>query len=597
MRPDEKNDAVDTDGSADQPTDPADASAFEKTQISPHGVTASEKTHVRPGGITGEPEVTHSSAPQDSGARPNPALLSVGETFGGFVVEAEIARGEMGIVYRVKRVRLNRTEALKVIAPKYSRDPAFHARFEREAMNAAIADHPHVVRVYDAGEIDGLLYIAMQYVDGVDLRQMLASQGRLPVSIAAEITQQIGSALDAAHDNDLIHRDVKPANILITGTAATPHAYLSDFGVSRQVAPLSDLTLPGSVVGTPDYSSPEQHLGQPLDHRSDVYSLGCVLYEMLTGTKPFRGGSVTAVAIAHCEQPAPLVRDTRPELPAAFDSVVAKAMAKDPNDRYQSAGELGAAAIAAGREYLAHEAEDSVDETASTDDTTTRTRDPDESEEPSRIGDPGESEEPTGIRDPGESEEPTGIRDPGESEEPTGIRDSGESEEPTRIATPGSTEDTATRVDTRSERARAESLRAEPAHTEPDDPTPGITPRKSRAEHDQRGGGRPRRGRWIALAILALIAVAVVAVVVIHKGGRTISATVVSPVGVNVRSSPAVEGGNGIGHIAAGTSVTVSCSVTGRDAAAGWDRLHAPYSGGYVAADLLKPKSSVPRCS
>ncbi|MGZ6565463.1 MAG: serine/threonine-protein kinase, partial [Solirubrobacteraceae bacterium] len=174
--------------------------------------------------------------------------LAVGTRFAGHVIEAEIARGEMGIVYRARNMRLERIEALKVIAPRYAADAGFRARFRREAMHAVIADHPHVVRVYDADEHDGRLYMAMQFVDGVDLRKRLARDGALAPNVAVEITSQVASALDAAHANGLIHRDVKPSNILLAEVSEVPDAYLSDFGVSRRLAMPSDLTQPGSVV-------------------------------------------------------------------------------------------------------------------------------------------------------------------------------------------------------------------------------------------------------------------------------------------------------------------------------------------------------------
>ncbi len=273
--------------------------------------------------------------------------LAVGTRFAGYVIEAEIARGEMGIVYRARNMRLERIEALKVIAPRYAADAGFRARFRREAMHAVIADHSHVVRVYDADEHDGHLYMAMQFVDGVDLRKRLARDGALAPNVAVEITSQVASALDAAHANGLIHRDVKPSNILLAEVSEVPDAYLSDFGVSRRLAMPSDLTQPGSVVGTPYYTAPEQHDGKASDHRSDVYSLGCVLFETLTGRHPFEGDSVTAVALAHLQQPVPSVTGIDDRLPPAFDRVLAKAMAKDPDERYQSAGQLAADAQAA----------------------------------------------------------------------------------------------------------------------------------------------------------------------------------------------------------------------------------------------------------
>ncbi len=266
--------------------------------------------------------------------------------FADFVIEQQLGRGEMGIVYRVKRRSLDRAEALKVIAPKYAADPSYRARFKREATHAALAHHPHVVTVYDANESDGRLYIAMQFVDGEDLRKRIAAGPLLPPS-AAEITRQVGSALDAAHAAGLVHRDVKPANILLAAHGAGDHAYLTDFGVSRRISSDDDLTQPGMFVGAADYAAPEQHRGEPVDARTDVYSLGCVLFEMLTGQKPFVRDSSTAVAMAHCVDPPPTPTSLNPRLGAAFDSVLLKAMAKQPDDRYQTALELGAAAVAA----------------------------------------------------------------------------------------------------------------------------------------------------------------------------------------------------------------------------------------------------------
>lgn len=275
------------------------------------------------------------------------AELQLGTEFAGYLIEAAVARGQMGVIYRARNLRLERTEALKVIAARYAADADFRARFRREAMNAVIADHPHVVRVYDANECDGRLYIAMQFIDGVDLRYRLARDGPLPPIGAVDITRQVASALDAAHANGLIHRDVKPGNILLGGAPDAPEAYLSDFGVSRRMALASDLTQPGWIVGTPSYTAPEQHLGEAVDHRSDVYSLGCVLFEMLTGRKPFRGDTIAAVAMAHVQQPIPSARAVDHRLPRGLDRVLAKAMAKDPEERYQSAGQLAADAQAA----------------------------------------------------------------------------------------------------------------------------------------------------------------------------------------------------------------------------------------------------------
>ena len=214
--------------------------------------------------------------------------LAPGDVFGDFEIQERLGGGEMGIVYRVRRRSLDRTEALKVIAPRYAADPDYRARFKREATHAVLAQHPHVVTVYDAHEQDGRLYIAMQYVNGEDLRKRIAAGGALPPATAAEITRQVASALDAAHHANLVHRDVKPANILLAAGLDTEHAYLTDFGVSRRVTAPNDLTQPGVFVGAPDYASPEQHRGEPVDARTDVYSLGVVVFEMLTGSCPSR---------------------------------------------------------------------------------------------------------------------------------------------------------------------------------------------------------------------------------------------------------------------------------------------------------------------
>ena len=297
----------------------------------------------------------------------------------------------MGIVYRVKRRSLDRAEALKVIAPRYAADPSYRARFKREATHAALAHHPHVVTVYDANESEGRLYIAMQFVDGEDLRKRIAAGPLLPPS-AAEITRQVGSALDAAHAAGLVHRDVKPANILLAAHGAGDHAYLTDFGVSRRISSDDDLTQPGMFVGAADYAAPEQHRGEPVDARTDVYSLACVLFEMLTGQKPFVRDSSTAVAMAHCADPPPTPTSLNPRLGEAFDSVLLKAMAKQPDDRYQTALELGEAAMAAAAGADWDEIKESVDnvapDDAGTDETQIlprRKREPSASEEATRI--------------------------------------------------------------------------------------------------------------------------------------------------------------------------------------------------------------------
>ncbi|HLM87168.1 MAG TPA: serine/threonine-protein kinase [Solirubrobacteraceae bacterium] len=330
------------------------------TRIARHGDTAAETTRIARVGSTAD-ETTRIAArapleqaertptgPEREHLQVARAELVAGDVFADRRIDRELGRGAMGIVYRVTHLKLGRPEALKIIAPKLAGDPAYRKRFEREATHTAIAANSHVVTVYDAGERDGLLYICMEYVDGMDLRSLLASQSPLHPSLAARITQQLAAALDAAHSHGLIHRDVKPANVFVSGAPGAEHVRLGDFGVSRALA-ASDLTEAGSSVGTPHYTAPEVHLGREADHRSDIYSLGCTLYEMLTGRKPFPAQTSTAVAMAHCQQPPPSPLDTVPSLPAALEAVVAKALAKNPDERYQTAGDLGEAVAEAVR--------------------------------------------------------------------------------------------------------------------------------------------------------------------------------------------------------------------------------------------------------
>ncbi|HEV2786714.1 MAG TPA: serine/threonine-protein kinase, partial [Solirubrobacteraceae bacterium] len=263
--------------------------------------------------------------------------LSAGDELGGCRVEGVIARGGMGVVYRALQLDLQRPVALKVIAGDRAGDPEFRERFGRESRMAAAIDHPNVVPVYAAGEDRGALYIVMRYVPGSDLHALLKSAGGLPAQRAAAVVAQVASALDAAHAAGLVHRDVKPANVLLE--RGGEHAYLSDFGLMRQLDPQVPLTDSGRWMGTVDFAAPEQLQGGPVDARSDVYSLGCVLYAALTGAPPFARGTVPATLLAHLHDPPP--RPSEAGAPAPFDRVVARALAKDPADRYPSAGDLG----------------------------------------------------------------------------------------------------------------------------------------------------------------------------------------------------------------------------------------------------------------
>jgi serine/threonine-protein kinase len=265
--------------------------------------------------------------------------LDVGSTFGPYRIEAVLGRGGMGVVYRAEQVQLGRSVALKLLSPELAADDDFRARFLRESRLMAVLEHPNIVPVYDAGEIEGRLFIAMRYVEGEDLATLLEATGRLPAERAIALIAQLAAALDAAHARGLVHRDVKPSNALVAGD----RAYLVDFGITHDpgAEPLTDT---GEFLGTVDYLAPERIRGDPVDGRADVYSLGCVLFECLTGRVPFPSTSAMAGIYAHLEQEPPRAREERPDLPAALDPVVARALAKDPGDRYPTAGALAAAA-------------------------------------------------------------------------------------------------------------------------------------------------------------------------------------------------------------------------------------------------------------
>ncbi len=265
----------------------------------------------------------------------------------GYRIERELGRGSMGVVYLAEDVRLERNVALKVLAPFLAHDERFRARFIRESQVAANLDHAHIVPIYSAGEAGGLLYIAMRYVDGRDLRALIDADGPLTLERALALVAQVADALDAAHEEGLVHRDVKPANILVDRRKGREHAYLCDFGITKHTSSGDTLTATGQLLGTFDYISPEQIEGKPVDGRADVYALGCVLYECLTGTVAFRREESAALLWAHLYEPPPPVTALRPDLPPTVDRIVAKATAKQPDDRYTTCGELALALRAA----------------------------------------------------------------------------------------------------------------------------------------------------------------------------------------------------------------------------------------------------------
>jgi serine/threonine protein kinase len=268
----------------------------------------------------------------------------IGTRLAGYRIEALLGRGGMSVVYRAEQARPRRYVALKLLSPGLAENDAFRQRFLRESELAAATDHPNILPVYDAGEAGGVLYIAMRYVEGVDLRVLLAREGRLEPGRALAIAGQVAGALDAAHTIGLVHRDVKPGNILLAAGGA--HAYLADFGLTKRADSASQLTVAGQVLGTVDYVAPEQIEGGRVDGRADQYSLGCVLFECLTGSVPFPRETELAVLWAHVHQPPPRPSAVAPDLPPRLDAAVARALAKPPADRYPTCGELVATAEA-----------------------------------------------------------------------------------------------------------------------------------------------------------------------------------------------------------------------------------------------------------
>ena len=300
------------------------------------------------------------SEPVRQTVRPSRLDLQPGTEVASYRIVRTLGRGGMSVVYLAEHDWLQRKVALKVLAPQLADDERFRERFVRESRLAASLDHPNVIPIYEAGASGGDLFIAMRFVEGSDLRTMLHEEGALEPARAIGILRQIAAALDAAHEQGLVHRDVKPANVLLArprSSEPVEHVYLSDFGLTKRSASDSAVTGTGQFVGTLDYAAPEQFKGETPDARTDVYSHGCVLFECLTGRPPFRSENDAGLMYAHLQQPPPPVTSERPDFPHEIDRVVGRAMAKSPDDRPRSAGELADdAARALGAELPPREA-------------------------------------------------------------------------------------------------------------------------------------------------------------------------------------------------------------------------------------------------
>ena len=273
------------------------------------------------------------------------ARLVPGSQLAGYVIEEQIGAGGMAVVFRARDAMLGRLAALKVLSPALAADQEFRARFLRESQAVASVEEPHIIPVYGAGEVDGVLYIATKFVSGGDLADVLQrAGGALEPGRAATFIEQVASALDAAHAAGLVHRDVKPGNILVEVVPGRgEHAYLSDFGLSKRAMAVSGLTATGTFLGTPDYCAPEQIRGLPVDGRCDQYSLACMAFALLTGNLPFRRPETMATLFAHLNDPVPPLSRYRSGLPPGTDAVLARGLAKEPQDRYGRCGEFAAA--------------------------------------------------------------------------------------------------------------------------------------------------------------------------------------------------------------------------------------------------------------
>ncbi len=278
--------------------------------------------------------------------------LAIGSTFAGHRIDGEAGRGGMGVVYRATDLTLDRPVALKLIEPGMAGDPVFRARFVTECKLAAAIDHPNVVQIFHAGEERGVLYVTMRYIDGTDLRTLLSDVGRLPPERAVAIIVQVANGLEAAHQRGLVHRDVKPANVLLATRDGDERAFLTDFGVTKERSAQGGLTKTGFAVGTADYMAPEQARGVEVDARADIYALGCVLYRSLTGAVLYERDSDVEKMWAHIHDPPPHLLDVCPGLPTRARGSAGprarQAAGRPPADRRRAraAGARGPLAVA-----------------------------------------------------------------------------------------------------------------------------------------------------------------------------------------------------------------------------------------------------------
>lgn len=264
--------------------------------------------------------------------------------FDGFELEELVDRGQMGVIYKARDLRLGRQVALRIIGPELAGDPVTRARLNRAASTLASVDHPNVVPIYGTGEADGKLCIATRWINGTDLSSLVREEGPLDATRAVRIVNQVASALQAAHAVGIMHRNVRPSRVLIT---ATDHTYLTDFALARRESDLTGLTMQEHLLESYDYLAPEYLAGDGVDARVDIYGLGCVLYEALTGEVPYPAATPAAKLYAQRSAEPPSARARRGEVPEALDAVVGRAMAKDPSARYQSPGEFAVAAAGA----------------------------------------------------------------------------------------------------------------------------------------------------------------------------------------------------------------------------------------------------------